>query len=708
MDQSSSPSQPESQAQPNLCIPCSLGTCLIHFHEFSSSSFMDPVSLFCSSPYPNLPPHSRSSSLESKKPSVASQDVKSDGTLPIGTNNNPSIPSHSQESSHWTIRHESMPSALAGSSAQSMQQFPSITQNEENFRFKKSFTQPQPTVKETTFPKSEPGQEHAKLSDLSYEEFLKKYSSTKVERVSEAAPPPSSLNSSTVLDENDSLISQGSSVDDQTDFLGFDDSLSYAYILNPTSDSDVDLIRQYFIPKEGTYTFSNMHIRYVSANPKTPVMYMVDPAYEPHKQIARYEKLQQIFQVVEATVSPEVGERLIGLYFRYIHRVYPVIHGERFLLAFKKAKHKLSPILLTAMYASSIIYWDADKELRNYPRLDAKKLWDLTEDFLDLSFSLSRLSTLQAAIIFLTGRPWINVAGNWSILTRAIALAQILGFHLDCSEWQIPKEEKILRNRVWWALFVNEKWLSMYIGINASIRQDDYLVPPLTDNQLLAGEQRIADSFNVFVKMAELSILLQNVLQHLFNARAVMTMSKNRRTVAQKISKYLISLEEFSCSCNLRENQPGSLSLFLQIDALELLLRKTALKLKLTDAVYQQEMLNVVQRCVSHFLAINESHFTDFFWPYSQFYFCILSSAIIKMYLDFEFNENFNATTFGLLSSFTKHCVWLKFRNFDLVFMAYKRLNALLIELSSGRPLIGKLLQETFEHRKRNLDETLT
>ncbi|EPY53449.1 transcription factor [Schizosaccharomyces cryophilus OY26] len=698
-----------SKSHSNVCIPCALGTCLIHFREFSSSSFVDPVSLFCLDTYPNA-----------DRMQSSSEVIEPQRKIRNTSSSNPFQPFRAIP--HPTPNYPYADVSPTESKAKDKESLSPILKNKSNItaqerEFSTSYLSKNDSIQASAL---NPGfSEKSKSSSQSYYSPSYSFPSEFPEEHSpycnrETSKNPNPLTRTAVaipsrqqVNEGSSTHTQGASLEEHTDDLGFDDSLSYAYILNPTSDSDVDLIRQYFISKEGSYSINDMHIKYVSADPKTPIMYMVDPAYEPSKQVARYEKLQEIFEFLDATVDSVLSEKLISLYFLYIHPTYPVVHRERFLLLFKNAKHKISPILLMAMYAASILYWNADESLRDFPRVDSKKLWDMTEESLNQSFSLPRLSTLQAAVIFLVGRPWINVAGNWSILTRAVALALILGFHLDCSDWQIPEEEKVLRIRTWWALFISEKWLSMYIGINTSIRQDDYLVPPLSVTQLLPSESMYADSFKVFMKMSELSVFLQTILQNLFTVRAVMSMSKNRRSVAQKITKYLAELDEFTKACEFQRGTPGVFSLYLQIDALELLLRKTVLKMKLTDSRFQNDMLVLVERCITRFLSLDEGLSTDFFWPYSQFYFCILASSIIKMYLDFEFNENYNTRIMDLLTRFTKHCVWLKRRNFDLIFMAYKRLNALLLELSTDRPPIKKLLQTAFETKKRTFEATM-
>jgi hypothetical protein len=103
-------------------------------------------------------------------------------------------------------------------------------------------------------------------------------------------------------------------------------------------------------------------------------------------------------------------------------------------------------------------------------------------------FLQPRLQTIQLTLLDLISRPDKNPGGNSIALARvrpfsrllravfaeadvshsaydqAVGAAQLLGLHLDCSTWQLPRWEKNLRKRLFWLLFVMDKWSSLYQG----------------------------------------------------------------------------------------------------------------------------------------------------------------------------------------------------------------------------------------------------
>jgi hypothetical protein len=74
------------------------------------------------------------------------------------------------------------------------------------------------------------------------------------------------------------------------------------------------------------------------------------------------------------------------------------------------------------------------------------------------------LRTIQLALVTISSRPAINVGQNTIAMGRLISAAQLLGLHLDCSRWRILKSEQILRQRIWWAIVVSDKWRSALYG----------------------------------------------------------------------------------------------------------------------------------------------------------------------------------------------------------------------------------------------------
>lgn len=99
-----------------------------------------------------------------------------------------------------------------------------------------------------------------------------------------------------------------------------------------------------------------------------------------------------------------------------------------------------------------------------------KDLWSFAVQLLDNEYRRPRLHTLQLALLDICGRPVLNSGGNHIAIgrvcmdlatvltTQANGLAQLLGLHRDSSRWHLPKWERSLRKRIWWTLYIQDRW----------------------------------------------------------------------------------------------------------------------------------------------------------------------------------------------------------------------------------------------------------
>lgn len=107
--------------------------------------------------------------------------------------------------------------------------------------------------------------------------------------------------------------------------------------------------------------------------------------------------------------------------------------------------------ILVGIFASSAIY---EPVLRR----DWKDIWGICVNMIDNEYRSARLQTLQVEILHLAGRPISNPGGNHLAICRAVGAMQLLGLHRDPSRWKLPKWERSLRKRLWWSLYVLDKW----------------------------------------------------------------------------------------------------------------------------------------------------------------------------------------------------------------------------------------------------------
>jgi len=92
------------------------------------------------------------------------------------------------------------------------------------------------------------------------------------------------------------------------------------------------------------------------------------------------------------------------------------------------------------------------------PRPDQRFFWNLSVKALSEDFLAPGLSSLQAVLVDLVGRPSFSIIGNVINNGRAVSLASSLGLNRNPEKWNINDDEKHLRTRVWWGVLIHDLW----------------------------------------------------------------------------------------------------------------------------------------------------------------------------------------------------------------------------------------------------------
>ncbi|KAJ6128487.1 hypothetical protein N7471_009704 [Penicillium samsonianum] len=176
---------------------------------------------------------------------------------------------------------------------------------------------------------------------------------------------------------------------------------------------------------------------------------------------------------IEESIRP-LGPTLVNLYFRIMHRTFPILDQGVFLEKYARSYREFSPPLLAAVYLVALDWKLFDRTLATAPRTpDAEALEDLAMRAMADDLKRPKLSTLQAGLLLLQ-----RVRSSHSTLpAQLLSLGQTLGVHIDCTGWKIPDWEKGLRRRLAWALYMQDKWGVLVHGrpslIPAQIDEDD-------------------------------------------------------------------------------------------------------------------------------------------------------------------------------------------------------------------------------------------
>ncbi|KAG2177747.1 hypothetical protein INT43_002994 [Umbelopsis isabellina] len=250
-------------------------------------------------------------------------------------------------------------------------------------------------------------------------------------------------------------------------------------------------------------------------------------------------------------------DRLIALYFLNIHPIFPIVNKHTFLLRYRgQSKSYPSTIVFNAMLGAAARYLEISEHTSIPNTKDHRALSDvlfervLKEVFLQ-SVSGPSLPMVQAIILLLNHHATLDSKGSECYLLSGIAIrmAQDLGLHQSCEEWTMPEAEKQTRKRIWWSLYIMDRFNSALFGKPLSIIDEDCDVslpdenapwreiadtyPKSADSRNNAVFPSMADTQNqkyepkedrplyqMFLQLAKLSEIIGQILQGLYTTRA--------------------------------------------------------------------------------------------------------------------------------------------------------------------------------------------
>ncbi|KAJ7161022.1 hypothetical protein C8R46DRAFT_1106262 [Mycena filopes] len=321
----------------------------------------------------------------------------------------------------------------------------------------------------------------------------------------------------------------------------------------------------------------------------------------------------------EDTVGKYTSAELIGLLGpNNIHRLLQhYLHMDGLAVPIWRAsdfsdnpEQRLPAGLFCAYVSRGVIY---DDQLRHL----AAEAWKITTLTNRAQSRSARVSTIQANLLDLDGRPSLNPTGNSLLLGQTIAAARLMGLHLDCSSWLIPKWEKSLRVKLWWAVLQQDKWSALCYGRSSYIHHSDWDVP-------LPPVEATEDI--PFVALCELTIILDRILRHVHVVRILTGVSK----FGLELDAWKHRLDAMGQSLN-GYLTPGFRSLQLSYLAVALLLVRSVLDLDLPLAAAQSaydSALRVTEEVVAFTSSLTSDDLRGYFTTYSAFH---LSTSLILL-----------------------------------------------------------------------------
>ncbi|KXH61980.1 fungal specific transcription factor domain-containing protein [Colletotrichum salicis] len=283
-------------------------------------------------------------------------------------------------------------------------------------------------------------------------------------------------------------------------------------------------------------------------------------------------------QMIEKLLEPMLPD-VVELFFEKPNRCFPLLDRQSFEKRFVEDRRHISPALLSSLYAHTMTYWAQSPNLVTQYRPDTRFIWNQANDALYSEIHLSPgISTLLAILLNISGRPLTSIIGNGLQLGSAISLAHSLGLNRDSSDWDIPEAEKLLRTKIWWAIFVYDKWSSLAYGTPPQLRSGQHDVSLPTVEQLCGSAPNPIDyeATSVYLAFVALARFLDRFLERIYDLEKTLTTGPWDLEV-------LLTQWEDSLDNNIRRriirggeslDIPGSANLRLAYLYIRLLLRK--------------------------------------------------------------------------------------------------------------------------------------
>ncbi|QPC69155.1 hypothetical protein HYE67_011386 [Fusarium culmorum] len=191
-------------------------------------------------------------------------------------------------------------------------------------------------------------------------------------------------------------------------------------------------------------------------------------------------------------------------------------------------------------------------------------VWNIVHESLQQQLRTPDLSVLAAGLMCLHATmnhrfTTTTDTFKWTWLGTLVGIAQNLGLHLETRMCAIPAEEKQLRARLWWALYVEGSWLSLLMGRPPYISDDEWDVGELDDTDFAiptsipCTDIGHAEVTRPFRDMARLSVIAQSVQSSLYSLKASQKLSENLSLSIQTAQPIFEQLSSWRASVQVPE-----------------------------------------------------------------------------------------------------------------------------------------------------------
>ncbi|KAF5601900.1 transcriptional regulatory [Fusarium pseudocircinatum] len=357
---------------------------------------------------------------------------------------------------------------------------------------------------------------------------------------------------------------------------------------------------------------------------------------------------EERLQLIEKILEPFASD-LVDVYFHKANSCFPLLDEAHFRKQYRENKSAISPALLSGLYAHSITFWNSSPILSRHRCPDGRFIWNLaTEAAYSQIHRSPGISTIEALILNIGGREVTALIGNGVLLASSVSMAHSLGLNHSPISWEIPQSEKNLRMKIWWALLIHDKWLSLSHGTPPLISPTLNDVPqPLVEH--LCGEGNSSEQVlnaSVYIALVGLTEVLDLHLRHVHQF-SLSDESTDTTHLELALNNWIETLSDEIRRVVIRGNNltiPGAANLRLSYLTVRLLLQRIELEAeKRVRDTGDSRLLNrymQARRTAEDILILTQElqpeHLADCWLPSSAFAFSTTVSFLLRCALETE------------------------------------------------------------------------
>ncbi|EME83990.1 uncharacterized protein MYCFIDRAFT_173052 [Pseudocercospora fijiensis CIRAD86] len=391
---------------------------------------------------------------------------------------------------------------------------------------------------------------------------------------------------------------------------------------------------------------------------------------------------------------------LLSTYFEVVHTSFPLLDPSRFVKG-----NKIDLPLLGAMYSLSKPYCSAASDLPYQP------LHSFVFQALPIEARTPRLDSIEARLLFLQRHTQIHRApttpGLYAEIGELVGMCHDAGLNVDPSKWDISAADRSRRKRLWWALYIFDKWAALGLGRPSYIHADDSNVAVLGIEDIpssTVGKHSLPrTSAHMFVAMAALSQILSAILTTFYTLKAADNMARvtaadvaNMKSYFEQQlndfhARYLVALQNVvdqQIHHGIRSDRRAG-TVYLAFYTAEVVLYRALLRcLPPTDPLCQQVRLQSKQviTAISKLLEnLQVTRLRAFWWsPISRINFAIAGGFMFSMLLSSITDEDIDYWSKEITRY--RRLLDMQSLSFDTTKLAAARISALANVSQGGRP----------------------